>query len=287
MEITPDGTHAYVANSGDSTVSVIDTATGMVSSTIPVGIGPFGVAFTPDGTHAYVANYTDATVSVIDSATGVVSATIPVGMGAIGVATTPDGKHVYVSNQNDDTVSVIDTATGVVSAPITVGSKPSGVAITPDGEHAYVANNGSGLLNNGVPGNTVSVITTATGVVSATVTVGNGPLGVAVTPDGRHVYVANGGDNTLSVITRPPVWCRPPSPSATPRSGWRSARRSAPQRRYMTCPRHLEREWPVNWCWRVTKARRSDRRSCCRGWGFWRRRRGFAACRGSGARPDR
>ena len=46
---------AYVANSGDGTVSVITTATGVVSATITVGSTPRVVAITPDGTHAYVA----------------------------------------------------------------------------------------------------------------------------------------------------------------------------------------------------------------------------------------
>ena len=88
-------------------------------------------------------------------------------------------------------MSVITTATGAVSAPINVGPKPSGIAIAPDGKHAYVANNGTGLVGTGSESNTVSVIDTAKGVVSDTITVGNGPVGVAVTPDGKHVYVAN------------------------------------------------------------------------------------------------
>ena len=48
--------------------------------------------------------------------------------------------------------------------------------------------------------NTVSVIDTATNTVVATIPVGNFPLGVAVTPDGTKVYVANFSDNTVSVI---------------------------------------------------------------------------------------
>jgi YVTN family beta-propeller protein len=57
---------------------------------------------------------------------------------------------------------------------------------------AYVTNTGS---------NTVSVIDTATNSVVATVAVGLIPRGVAVTPDGKHTYVANGGDpGTVSVI---------------------------------------------------------------------------------------
>jgi YVTN family beta-propeller protein len=58
-----------------------------------------------------------------------------------------------------------------------------------------------GLVGTGVVGNTVSVIDTATATVASTVTVGNGPVGVTVAPDGKHVYVANTVDNTVSVIT--------------------------------------------------------------------------------------
>ena len=48
--------------------------------------------------------------------------------------------------------------------------------------------------------NTVSVIDTATNTVIATVPVGIYPIGVAVTPDGTKVYVANAGSDNVSVI---------------------------------------------------------------------------------------
>jgi YVTN family beta-propeller protein len=50
---------------------------------------------------------------------------------------------------------------------------------------------------------TVSVIATASNTVVATVTVGVGPFGVAITPDGKHAYVTNNGiypAGTVSVI---------------------------------------------------------------------------------------
>jgi YVTN family beta-propeller protein len=98
------------------TVSVIDTATGWVTATVPVGIGPNRVVVAPDGRHAYVTDYgTDTTpdtaVSVIDTATNAVTATIPVGKGPRGIAVTPDGGHAYVAD-GSDTVSVIDTGSG-------------------------------------------------------------------------------------------------------------------------------------------------------------------------------
>ncbi|WP_256332130.1 MULTISPECIES: YncE family protein [unclassified Streptomyces] len=52
---------------------------------------------------------------------------------------------------------------------IPVGDTPQGIALTPSGARAYVANRGS---------NTVSVIDTATNTVTATVPVGDAPIGV-------------------------------------------------------------------------------------------------------------
>jgi YVTN family beta-propeller protein len=62
---------------------------------------------------------------------------------------------------------------------------------------AYVANHYDGTVNG-----TVSVIDTATTPPSvvATVGMGNEPAGVAVTPDGKQVYVTNFNSNTVSVI---------------------------------------------------------------------------------------
>jgi len=58
-----------------------------------------------------------------------------------------------------------------------------------DGTHIWTANYGDG---------TVSKIVAATGVVAATIDVGNGPYGVAF--DGTHIWTANNGDDTVSKI---------------------------------------------------------------------------------------
>src|SRR5580700_12196754 len=124
---------AYVVNSGDGTVSVIDTATNtVVGLPIPVGKEPFGVDVTPDGKHAYVANRGSNNVSVVDTATNMVVATVVVGNVPFNVAVTPDGNHAYVTNAGFNTVSVIDTATNTVeAATIPVGTNPVKVAVTP------------------------------------------------------------------------------------------------------------------------------------------------------------
>ena len=183
---------AYITNSTDGTVSVINVATNVVTSTITVGGFPWGVSVSADGTKVYVTNDNDGTVSVINTATHSVSATVTVGAGPVGAAVTPDGTKVYVTNGGTNTVSVITTAANTVTATITVGSFPYGVAVTPDGSTVYVTNS---------TGTTVSVINTATNTVATTITVGNHPYGVTVTPDGSKVYVSNLNDNTISVIS--------------------------------------------------------------------------------------
>jgi YVTN family beta-propeller protein len=132
LAVTPNGSKVYVANKGDSTVSVIHTATNnVVGSPIPVGGNPFGVAVTPDNKKVYVTNSVgDGTVSVIDTATNTVVATIPVGPAPRGLAVTPDGRKVYVASVVDSTVSVIDTKTNtVVGSPITVGTDPEALGL--------------------------------------------------------------------------------------------------------------------------------------------------------------
>ncbi len=191
---------AYVANFASNTVSVIDTASNTVTTTIPVETRPFGIAVNPDGSRVYVTNYGSNTVSVIDTATNAVTGSaITVGANPRGIAVSPDGSQVYVANEFDNTVSVIDTATNAVTAAISVGSHPYGVAVSPDGSQVYVVNvcASSSSCANG----TVSVIDTATNAVTGSpITVGSNPFGVAMSPDGSRVYVTNTGNGTVSVI---------------------------------------------------------------------------------------
>jgi len=189
--------YAYIANMGSNTISVIDTTTNKVTTTLEVGTGPYGVGVSSDGKKVYVANNDSNTVSVIDTTTNKVTATVPVGSKPYGIAVTPDGKKLYVTNHLDNTTSVIDTATNAVIATVPTEIYPSGVAVTPDGTKVYLAS--LAHIENST-NSIVSVIDTVTNNVTASVPVGAASTGIAVTPDGKKVYVANSLDNTVSVI---------------------------------------------------------------------------------------
>src|SRR5687767_11982569 len=62
----PGGTLAYVTNSYDDTVSVIDVARAQVVATVPVGSLPYGVAVDAVTGNAYVTALAGHTVTVVD-----------------------------------------------------------------------------------------------------------------------------------------------------------------------------------------------------------------------------
>ena len=130
--VTHDGTKVYVTCLSNI-ISVIDTASDMVTATVEVGNSPRGIAVSPDGTKVYVANEDSKSVSVIDTATNTVIAVVNVISEPYGIAVTPDGKNVYVANKGnylenisyfDHNVSVIDTATNTVKTIVEVGDMP-------------------------------------------------------------------------------------------------------------------------------------------------------------------
>lgn len=229
---------AYIPNSGDNTVSIIDAFTDGVDSAIDtavVGTEPYGVAVSPDMKHAYITNSGSNTVSVIDIESNEVITTVPVGTGPRGAAANPQGTRVYVANENDNTITVINTSdySAVSTVNLPANSHPQGIAVSPGGGRLYSANTGSNsvsivnTLNNTVVktvydfslpfglipvgdgsyvyvtnegSNTVSMLDTRKLQVDGTVYVGQNPRGIAATPDGRKLYVTNFSDNTVTVI---------------------------------------------------------------------------------------
>jgi YVTN family beta-propeller protein len=95
VAVTPDGARVYVVNSGDGTVSVINTNTGSVSQ-ITVRGSRGGAAVTPDGTRVYVTSSPagNGNASVINTAGDIIATTIPLNTTfprSITIANAPPG----------------------------------------------------------------------------------------------------------------------------------------------------------------------------------------------------
>lgn len=177
----------YVTNYLSNNVSVVDLNLGKVTTTIPVGTGPAGMAVAPDLEEVYVANMWSGTVSVISTDTNTVTATIPIPTFnnpavPFGLAMMPDGSRVYVTNINDGTVRVIDTKTQRVTATITAAYDWAMryIGISPDGQFAWVIGAGDGKI---------SIIRTADNQLVTRILNLPSARHLAFTPDGTRAYV--------------------------------------------------------------------------------------------------
>ncbi len=108
--------------------------------------------------------------------------------------------YLYVSSADSAYVSVVNPNTGTVLANIVVGLGPGSLKTSLDRRFVYVPNGAGALLTPQAPG-TVSVISTVSGTVTATITVGPSPYFLAVSPNGETLYSSNYQTNTVSVIS--------------------------------------------------------------------------------------
>jgi YVTN family beta-propeller protein len=190
------GERAYVSNSEDNTVSVVDAARGSVVGSIPTAASPHGLRMSPDSREIYVAATNGNVVSVIDVSTSKEVARIPLGNAPVQVGFTPDGSRAYVSLRDENAVAVVDTQTRRLITTIPVGRAPIQLFATPDGNFVYVANQGT----EREPDNTVSVIETRGNTVVKTLVTDLGAHGVVVSDDGSRVFIANTFAGTVSTI---------------------------------------------------------------------------------------
>ena len=188
-------TYAYIPSSGDGNVTRVAT-TNETFTSIAFGDDPYGAAVTPQGDYLIVTRPAADSVTIIRSASFASPAAQvvrSVGDEPRGVAIESRGDYAYVANYGDDTVSVLYIPTYTVTETITVGDAPWGVAAIYDEVAAttkvYVGNH---------LGNSVSVITDS-GVETIT-GVGNGPAGLALTPDGDYLYVALLNDDAVAIV---------------------------------------------------------------------------------------
>jgi YVTN family beta-propeller protein len=167
---TPDERKLYVANIRSGSVTVIERASGKIT-TLATGAGAEGLDVAPDGSEVWVTNRSANTVSVIDVAGDTVAATLESGGEfPIRAHVTPDGREVLVSNAKSNQVAVFDRKTRARVAAIAVGAMPIGIEMTPDGARAFVANTND---------DRVTVIDVAKRAVAGTFTTGKEPDGMA------------------------------------------------------------------------------------------------------------
>lgn len=216
VAITPDQSLALITSAmkidpadrtkqvPDNRLSVVDLRASppAVIATLEAGKGAAGVSINRQGTLALVANRAAGTVSVftIKGKTVTPAGVVPVAddkSGPSHVAFTPDGKTALLTRDGDSMISILaidGTKVEYTKRDLSAGLRPYGMDISADGSVAVVANIGRGSGDN----DTVSVIDLRANPIRVveTVTVGQTPEGIILSPDGKlcAVQVMNGSN---------------------------------------------------------------------------------------------
>ncbi len=216
VAVTPDESLALVAgpmkvNPSDATKQIEDNKLTVIDlqaqppkviATLETGKEPSGISINRQGTVALVANRADGSVSIF----GLQGKTVtPAGKFVVGNATslvsdvvfTPDGKRALVTRDGDNLVTFLNvdgTNVTLANRDVRTGLRPYGADVTRDGRAAVVANVGYGSGDN----DTISVIDlqAAPPRVVDTVSVGQTPEGIKISPDGTlcAVILGNGSN---------------------------------------------------------------------------------------------
>lgn len=189
------------------------TATPAVVATINGGVNPGGLAITPDSRTAYLANVNsyeiinEHTVSVINLKTNAVETIIrdPSFNEVYTVTLNAKGTKAYLTNSNGSTVSIVNTKTNQVSGVIPGFDGPSGMVIDHRRHIGYVNNYGGPDGVGSGNGNTISIVNLKTNVIIGTIVVDQAPVALAISPNGKFVYVinyvdGNPGTGTMNII---------------------------------------------------------------------------------------
>jgi DNA-binding beta-propeller fold protein YncE len=195
-----DGT-LLVANRTGGSISLFDLATGVEMARVPIGPAiPHEVAVSPDGRLALTGEYgpNDGPghhLVVIDVAEGRLLGRVDLGPKSRphSVVFLPDGRRAVVTLEQSDRIALVDVVDRRVLRTYPTGGREGHmVRLSPDGARAFVTSRGAE--------GTLSVISLAGEAPPVVIPTGAGAEGLAVTPDGREVWVVNRIARSISIV---------------------------------------------------------------------------------------
>jgi YVTN family beta-propeller protein len=190
-----------VLEKSDEKLAIVDPNTLKIVGRVPSGAAPHEVVASDDGKFAYISNYAGQQVGQLKTL-GVVDLTAqkvltPVDLGALraphGLAFA-DGK-VYFTAEANKVIGRYDPAGNQVDWILGTGQNVTHmIVLSKDLKTIFTSNIGSDSICIIEPGGGRN------GWNVTPVSVGKGPEGFDLSPDGKEVWAANSGDGSVSVI---------------------------------------------------------------------------------------
>jgi len=210
VAVSKDGKRVYVAIvAGAGAVDVIDTGTLTRVKSIRTEGGIHNVYVTPDGKFVVAGSIPGRKISVIDQKTEEILWTVPTREGVRPMAfdTNPDGstKRIFVQLSGFNGFTTVDFATHKLGDEIKLPELPRAEKVT-EGLQGAPAH-GLAVTSDGKTLGVLSKMNTRIYFFSlpdlkmlGESKVGHHPDWLTFTPDGKRVYVANAGSNSVSVV---------------------------------------------------------------------------------------
>ncbi|WP_368044669.1 YncE family protein [Sabulicella glaciei] len=136
---------AYVLNSGDATISVVDTQTRAEIRRIPVLREVHHLVVTPDGRSLVVGDSGGNELIFLDPESGAVQRRERIS-NPYHLEYSPDGRYLVVASLRRDQVDIYEAASLNLLQRFRQPDKPSHVAFSPDSRWAFVTLQGSGQV---------------------------------------------------------------------------------------------------------------------------------------------
>jgi YVTN family beta-propeller protein len=185
IKITPDEKYALVANWHSSSVSIVDVQAYKNIKNIRVGgknqYIPRGIAISSDSQKAYVANMRGGTISVIDLTTLEVIDDIPITPNPRHIILARDQRTLYISDNIHGKIIAFDLIAKQKTKEVFIGKYARTIVLSPDEKYVFGVSHDEGKL---VCVNTGSFDILFIKDVPY-------PMGLAVTPDGRQLWVTS------------------------------------------------------------------------------------------------
>ena len=188
-----------VLDKEDNMLSIIDPATAKTIARIPTGEGPHEIAASDDGKLAFVANYgartPGNTISLID-----VVAQKELRRVDLGALRRPHGitfadSRVWFTAEQNRLIARYDPASNQIDWILGIGQNGTHMLVfSKDRSQIFTSNIGSDSLTL-LERSGDSVAWSATNI-----SVGKGPEGGDISPDGREYWAANSGDGSISIM---------------------------------------------------------------------------------------
>jgi serine/threonine-protein kinase len=224
VAVDPRTWHAFSANWGDDTVSMVDTRSGQILRTVHVGHLPVAVAVDGATGKVFIANNGAGAVSVLDAQSGALLRTVPVGPHPAKVVVDERTSRVFVlhgrggnrkqfywSDPQGDAgfpdirqggTTMLDARTGavlrtvpaggsVVDDLLTTATLPPNIAVDSRRSRVFVIDQATYDRSGTATSSSISVLDSRSGQVLRSIAVGRNPMALAVDEATARLFVVN------------------------------------------------------------------------------------------------